>query len=212
MTDIRFRPLRWQGPSTPHAERRSRWTFKAPYEDTLVLLVRELGMLAAHDVVIEADFAEQHIRQDGLPRSNAPQPRHPGVRVAFNSMYGPLIYATDVHELWKHNLRAIALGLEALRKVDRYGVTKRGEQYTGWKALPGGVAMPGPMTVEQAAAEYIRMGGGDLGRLLRDRVYRDMAYRRAARAAHPDTSGFDSTADFQRLQEARRVLDQADPP
>jgi hypothetical protein len=33
----------------------------------------------------------------------------------------------------------------------------------------------------------------------------DRAYRQAAKKLHPDAGG--STADFQRLQEARRVLD-----
>ena len=33
-----------------------------------------------------------------------------------------------------HNLRSIALGLKALRAVDRYGVSRRGEQYAGFRA------------------------------------------------------------------------------
>jgi hypothetical protein len=45
-----------------------------------------------------------------------------------------LIYATDACELWQHNVRSIALGLEALRAVDRYGITRRGEQYAGFRA------------------------------------------------------------------------------
>lgn len=50
-----------------------------------------------------------------------------------------LVYATDTCVLWQHNVRSIALGLEALRAVDRYGITKRGEQYAGFTgALPAG--------------------------------------------------------------------------
>jgi hypothetical protein len=33
------------------------------------------------------------------------------------------------------HLSAITLGLEALRKVERYGITKRGEQHTGWRQI-----------------------------------------------------------------------------
>jgi hypothetical protein len=47
-------------------------------------------------------------------------------------------YRRDPMESWQHNVYAIAKSLEALRLVDRYGVTRRGEQYTGWKALPAG--------------------------------------------------------------------------
>jgi hypothetical protein len=70
----------------------------------------------------------------------------PGVRIAFESKYGPLTYATDEFVTRPARLAdqrpRIALALQALRAVDRYGVTKRGEQYTGWKALPAGKAQP----------------------------------------------------------------------
>ncbi len=45
-----------------------------------------------------------------------------------------LVYATDACEFWQHNVRSIALGLEALRAVDRYGISRRGEQYAGFRA------------------------------------------------------------------------------
>lgn len=48
-----------------------------------------------------------------------------------------LVYATDACVLWRHNVRSIALGLEALRAVDRFGISRRGEQYAGFRgALP----------------------------------------------------------------------------
>lgn len=175
-----FRPLRWSEPSTPAVYRRSRWTFKAGWQDTLNLLERELDHLDATDVVVEADFQEGDIRQDGMPRANARQPPHPGVRIAFQSKHGPLVYSTDSCEQWQHNVRSIALGLEALRAVDRYGVTKRGEQYTGWKAIGA------------ARATAVR----DPWAILRDlagNVGPDAAPERvislARRHAHPDTGG-----------------------
>jgi hypothetical protein len=45
-----------------------------------------------------------------------------------------LVYATDACVYWQHNVRSIALGLEALRAVDRYGITRKGEQYAGFRA------------------------------------------------------------------------------
>lgn len=47
-------------------------------------------------------------------------------------------FAVDQFPTWQDNLRAIALGLDALRRVQRYGIVKEDEQYTGWKQLTGG--------------------------------------------------------------------------
>jgi hypothetical protein len=47
-------------------------------------------------------------------------------------------FAVDVFPTWQANLRAITLGLEALRRVQRYGIVKEDEQYTGFKALTSG--------------------------------------------------------------------------
>lgn len=169
MISFTYRPLQWDRPRTPVDQRRSRWPFKAGWSDTLNLLQRELGYLDARNCVLEADFREYDLRQDGMPRANARQPDFPGVRIAFDSKHGPLVYATDTHDFWQHNVRAIALSLEALRSVDRYGVTKRAEQYTGWKAIGSGpTAMPaGPMSREEAAKHIAQVvdpvGGGREG-------------------------------------------------
>jgi hypothetical protein len=212
--DVRFRPIgTWPGPSTTADRRGSRWSFRAGWTDTLNLLEHELGKLKARDVVIQIALSEGDIRMDGWPRANAPQPYHPGVIVAFGSKHGPLQYATDAYELWQHNVRAIALGLEALRKVDRYGITRRGEQYTGWKQLGAGepVAMgAAAMTAEEAAAFLVDHGEwGDVKADPEDLIGAPeviaLYYRSAAKRLHPDACG--STEDFQRLQEAKALLD-----
>lgn len=181
--DVRFRPLRWQGTSTPAHQRRSRYQFKAAWSNTLDLLDRELRHLSARDVVIEADFREQDIRLDGWPRSNARVPVHPGIRIAFESKHGPLVYATDSCEFWQHNVRSIGLGLEALRAVDRYGVTRRGEQYTGWRQIGSGPAV---------ITESPRAVLAELARLDADEPL-DRLLRFARRNAHPDQGGTSET-------------------
>jgi len=200
---LTYRPLvGWRGPLT--TERRPS-PFKAGWYDTIELLDRELYHLDARDVVLQLALRESDIRIDGYPRSNARAPEHPGVAIAFGSRYGALWYQTDVFTEWKANVRAIALGLEALRKVDRYGITKRGEQYAGWKAI---AASSGswPTTIQEAAELVSAMGGGSAVDILDSYPHFRAAYLRAARAAHPDAGG--STDDFQRLQVARRLLDQ----
>jgi hypothetical protein len=75
--------------------------------------------------------------------------------------HGPLVYSADSCALGQHNVRSIALGLEALRAVERYGVTHQGEQYTPWKAIGSGpTPMPsnGAMTGEQDASLMATLG------------------------------------------------------
>lgn len=226
MIPIVFRPIDiW--PGTLHAdEDRTFSPFRASYGSTLELLDRELEHLRAAHVVLQIALVEGEIRNDGMPRANA-KARHPGVILAFDSLHGPLKYATDTYTAstwadhgagWKANLRAVALGLEALRKVDRYGITTRGEQYTGWKALGAGIAMPsasaGFTTLEAAAAfvaEHANNCFGDeytSGDILLDHPDEIAgAYREAAKLLHPDVGGDPEL--FKQLGEAKRMLDEA---
>jgi hypothetical protein len=92
--------------------------------------------------------------------------------------------------------------------VDRYGVSKRGEQYTGWGQLPPAGGSTATMTARTAAEILVDVEGlgGDAGDVLDDRqAYRD-TYRLAAKACHPDRHGGD-TQRFQLLQQARAVLE-----
>lgn len=187
-----IRPLGpWTDPVT--TDRQSSDRFKAKWQSTLDLLGRETELLGATLVVIQVDVTEGELRRDGMLRANA-KVDFPGVPVSFDSRHGALTYATDRYEQrwyggppgWQANVRAIALALEALRAVDRYGVTGRGEQYRGWLAIEAGAGRP--TTREEAQALLDSYGG----------------LRAALKATHPDTGG--SRADFERVQEARRVL------
>lgn len=205
-----IRPLgTWLEPKTE--PRQSAGRFKAPWSSTLELLQREVGLLGAELLVVQVDVTEAELRRDGMLRAGA-RVDFPGVRVSFDSHHGPLTYATDAYEQryfgdppsWQANLRAIALGLEALRAVDRYGVSRRGEQYVGWAALPNGQTA---MTREEAARLLAEAtdGGWSAEMLLRDAGQVLHAYRRAARVHHPDVGG--DGALFGRLTTARDVLD-----
>ena len=135
MLDYSFRPLqKWPQEPTSH-DRRKRAAFRAGYLNTLDLLERELGLLKAKDIVFEVDCPSSEIRNDGRLRSSA-KLRGPGIVVSFDSPKGPMRFPCDQYFDWEDNLRAIALTLEHLRAVDRYGVTQHAEQYAGWTALP----------------------------------------------------------------------------
>jgi len=138
---------------------------------------------------------------------------HPGVAISFTSRFGPLRYATDAYERWyshgldgwQANVRAIALALEALRAVDRYGVTRRGEQYTGWRAI----AAPAPLFATPHDAEtWMRGYAAELfGPDGAARYNGSLAplYRAMAKRMHPDTGA--PRADWDRLDAARRLLE-----
>jgi hypothetical protein len=200
-----IRPLvAWTDPET--GNRRSSSRFRASWQDTLEYLSSEIEKVGGREpVVIQVDVQEGDIRLDGMLRANA-KVGHPGVVVSFESQYGPLRYATDAYERnwahgmpgWQANLRAIALTLEALRAIDRWGVSKRGEQYTGWKALPAAAGVTFPSADE--ALRWMREQTGDNGSLRSARiVYRDLAKR-----LHPDVGG--SPEEWEKLSAARLLL------
>jgi hypothetical protein len=197
-----IRPLGlWTGPV---ARSRYRSRFRATWPATLELLERETAALGASLVVLQVDASESEIRRDGMLRANA-RVGFPGVRVSFESRHGPLTYATDRYDHWQDNVRAVALSLEALRAVDRYGVSGSGEQYRGWTALN---AEPHTrMTVEQAAGFIAAHAGNGYvpAEVLAVPEVRSSAFRAAARALHPDYGG--DPEQFRRLTEARALLD-----
>lgn len=223
MTEMTVRPIgEWPGPRTtsrrvaPFRQREpgSTGTRRMPVSETLALLRRELGEIGCRRAVIEAGFRDDDIRLDGWPKSNARAPGDPGVILrVLDSKVGPLTYPCDTFTSWEDNLRAIALALEALRKVDRYGVTRRGEQYTGWKALPAqGTATltaqaaiailvaRDPRSAQVTSDVAIRMQA----EALRSREVARDVYLAAAKATHPDAGG--ETDAFQQVQSCRAVL------
>lgn len=142
-------------------------------------------MLNAVDVWLELAFPDgpEYWRQDGRPRAGA-RTDHPGIVLAFTARnidgHPELRYASDRFTTWQENLRAVALGLEALRKLERYGIASRGQQYAGWKELEA----PGPSAARG-----------------RDLIGRHGSVVAALKATHPDHGG--DAADFADVQAAR---------
>lgn len=203
--NLDIRPLTtWPGDLTP-ADARVTSPFSAPLSSTLSTLNRELAAIRAANPVLEVAIDVNQFRIDGRPRATA-RAAHPGVVLSLpTTRHGPLRYATDRFVTWQDNLRAVVLGLEALRRVERYGITRRGEQYAGFRALPAGETDPaGTILIEAQALSFLTEHSGIplTTASTPDEITR--AYRRASRALHPDTGG--SVAMFQRLGQAYDLL------
>ena len=187
----------WPGVQTP---RRRQSAFDSTMAATLELLRRELRELGAREVALQVAIAPEGFRLDGRPRAGAVA-AHPGVILTFESRHGSLSYPCDTFDRWEDNLRAIALALEALRKVDRYGVTRRGEQYRGFLALEA----PAPSEFASASAAHAWLGEL-IGYDVRpgDREQARGFVRHAKRKTHPDLGGLPE--NFQRVVLAEAKL------
>ncbi len=183
MIEARFVPIEfWPGEPTPSRNRRKS-PFRGSWQNTLDGLEREIGHLKGRDILFQAYMRPEHIRNDGWPRSGAPNPSGPGIVVSFTANGVALSFPCDTFTDWRDNLRAVALGLSALRTVERYGITRRQEQYKGWAKL----AAPEPENArKQAFVFFAKLTGWSESEIRADL---QGAYRLACRAAHPDHNG-----------------------
>lgn len=187
--------------------------FKASFEDTVERLCYEVARLDGKDLVLEIDVYPGDIKINGELKQYA-RPTQPGVCVAFESKHGPLVYACDRFHDWRANVRGIALGLEALRAVDRYGISSRGEQYTGYAQIEAGPSGSSHMTRRAAAELLERFAIGEedgptrtrmIERLLSNRDEVVATLRHARAVAHPDRRDGDRTL-WDQVEQAARVL------
>lgn len=223
---LTYRPIdTWPGELTTN---RRLSPFSGDWRTTLETLEREVGHLTGvntrkyyADAVLQLALPEHAIRQDGQIKSGSKGPEHPGVILSIDGEHGPLQFACDRFsspwkgtwsESWRHNVRAIALGLEALRKVERYGLGQGTEQYVGFQALPPGTPMPAAKMSLDQAAELLQTEGLRAGltqavfvaQLLDDAELAAACYRAAAKLHHPDAGG--DPEMFRRITEARDLL------
>jgi hypothetical protein len=183
----------------------SRWVqgSRTPIETTYDEMDRELWAIGATDVVVQVDVrSETDFRRDtSAPRADA-RVSSPAVVLTFKRKGTVYTFACDRFKRWQDNLRGIVLGLEGLRRLERYGIVQSGEQYRGWQALPA--TTQAALSTETAADVIARRSAAGAGAILRDAAVTQQAVRAARAKAHPDAGG--SASDFSLVQEAARVL------
>jgi hypothetical protein len=198
--EILFRPLE-SYPGVKSSTRSS--PFKANYRQTLMLLDDELRHLDARNCVLSIDIAPEHWRRDGMPREDKAA-KSPAVVLSFETKkLGAIQYPCCSFTAWRDNVRAIALALEALRKIDRYGVTSNGEQYRGWQRLEG--PAPGQTPQQAASVIVIHWAGGSVNDVLNSKDTYLRAVKQARVNTHPDRRGDDQA--FKAVQAAAEILD-----
>lgn len=141
--------------------------------DATARLETELERLGAKGAVLSTNVS---LRLDGRPRSDE-APRDPGVAVYFSFKGKATVLAADRYLTVADNIAAIAGHIEALRRIERYGVGTIEQALAGYRSLPAdtaanwravfGFAVDKTPTLEQL----------------------DTAYKDAAKKHHPDRPG-----------------------
>lgn len=192
----------------PGRKEGDRWIPQSPMpiSRTLTDLTRELEALRAKKIVMLIALEPSQFRIDGRPYANA-KPVHPGVILSFEIPgVGTVSYPCDKYTRWEDNLRAITLSLEALRLVDRHGVTRRGEQYRGFLELEA-TAAPAGFSTADAAIDFLWQVSGPWEFSGPSAYAPAKILRRAQQKSHPDRGG--DAAIFQRVSIAETKLREA---
>jgi len=141
------------------------------------VLKEEVRRLGGSNLVISTNM---RTRTDGDVYSNAREPDDSGVAVYFQRKQRPICLACDTyHTVWE-NTYAIAKSIEAMRSIDRWGVSEMLDRmFVGFPAVTDGTAhWTEVLAIDRHAS--------------REEV--KAAYRRLISERHPDRGGTDEEA------------------
>lgn len=137
-------PLEWPAGwvRTPR-HRRTRANFRS-YKQALTMAIasgrlqQQLELLGVRGTMTLSTNVE--LRIDGLPRSGQGQPTDPGASLWFVYKGKATVLACDKWDRVEDNVAALAAHIDAIRRVDRYGVGSIEQALAGYKALPADTA------------------------------------------------------------------------
>lgn len=108
---------------------------KAPLSasDAAMRLEAELDRLGAENAKLSTS---QKLRIDGTPRSDLSEPADVGAAVYFTLNGKARVLACDRWTRVADNIAAIAQHIDALRRIERYGIGDLNQAFAGYAALP----------------------------------------------------------------------------
>ncbi len=177
-------PLEWPAGwkrTSPYKRVNSSFTTKRTANGLLTVMLAterlegEVERLQGKNPVLSTNVS---LRMDGRPRSDE-NPIDPGVALYFSFRGKATVLACDKYKSVADNLAALAAHIDALRRVERYGVGTIEQALAGYKALPA-----------DTAADWRKVFGFNAdSRPTLDQL--DTAYKELARRKHPDHGGTD---------------------
>lgn len=150
----------------------------------------ELERLGAREVIISTNV---ELNSYGDPRGGRRDPDDPGVAVYFKLNKKDRVLACDSWDRTADNLAAVAAHIDAIRRIDRYGVGTLDQAFAGYDALP-------PPGADNRPPWRKVLGIAEDENSSADAI--NAAYRDLARKFHPDVPGGSHEAMAQ-LNEAR---------
>lgn len=167
-------PLVWPA-AYPRSQRRIRAKFNTrAFTAAVQGIYHELRLLGASGIVVSTNIP---IRNDGLPYANPPRIEDPGVAVYFSLRGQPRSMACDKWDLVDHNAHALALTIDAMRGLDRWGASQMLDRvFQGFAALPAPAAEISWWESLRCPREWSL-----------DNV--EAQYKRLIKTAHPDLGG-----------------------
>lgn len=179
-------PLQWPANFPRHTGSRESAKFRTELGSALRNLTKQLELMGAKGLVLSSNCT--------LGQSNAPDP---GVCAYFTYDGMQLAIPCDRWNNVASNVQAIALTVEAMRGMNRWGAKHMiRAMFTGFKALPAGG------TQKRGFRDVLELCLGDgIGNA-------ELQYRKLSLSRHPDRGGsHEAMAELnEAIAEARRVL------
>lgn len=143
--------------------------------EAVTRLEKQIESLGGNDATLSTNVK---LNLRGTPYGNE-QPSDPGAAVYFRFKGRATVLACDTFVTLADNIAALAAHIDALRRIERYGVGTIEQALAGYKALPA-----------DTAANWRAVFGFSADvRVTREQL--DSAYKAAARQRHPDLGGSD---------------------
>ena len=141
--------------------------------EAVTRLERQLDALGGKDGTLSTNIK---LNMRGIPYGNE-QPSDAGAAVYFRFKGRATVLACDSYHTVADNIAALAAHIDALRRIERYGVGTIEQALAGYKALPA-----------DSAADWRNVFGFTMQqRISAEEV--QSAYRERAKVAHPDKGG-----------------------